>query len=455
MLRKIAYLFLSIFLLLPILSVKETAASTMSDIPAKYKEEIDYLVEKKIIFGYPEGRFYPEQSVTREEAAAMIGRALNLNGNKRKTSFTDVSRASYASGYIQSAFEKGIISGYGDGTYRPNDKITRGEMAFLISFAINLSEESGIYYSDIPTSGIQFQAINKISTAGIAVGYPDGSYGLKKSITRAEFSVVVARSLDPELRVEFQLRPMGERVVTASSLNVRSGPGTSFDSVGLLSNGSKVTIYQVIGDWVHISFESIRGYVHKDYLKVISDVNVIAIDPGHGGSDPGAIANGLEEKEINLDVAQRVQKYLGKAGIKVVMTRTNDTFISLDGRVDSAVQKGADTFVSIHTNSFSGSSANGTETYYSTAALNSRAEASKQLATFIQERLVAAWGTTNRGVKTNDYRVIATNPLPASLVELGFITNKGDSNKLASNQYREAAAKAISLGIQDYYKWKK
>ena len=118
-----------------------------------------------------------------------------------------------------------------------------------------------------------------------------------------------------------------------------------------------------------------------------------------------------------------------------------------------AVNANADAFVSIHANSSTARDANGTETYYSTAA--TRAEDSKQLATFIQNRLYPALGTKNRGVKTADFHVIYKTPLPATLVELGFISNSSDASKLASDYYRNKAAEAIALGIQDYYNWKK
>ena len=98
--------------------------------------------------------------------------------------------------------------------------------------------------------------------------------------------------------------------------------------------------------------------------------------------------------------------------------------------------------------------ASGTETYYSTAS--TRAENSKQLATFIQNRLYPALGTKNRGVKNSQTsHVIYKNPLPAALVELGFISNDSDASKLSSDYYRDKAAEAIALGIEDYYNWKK
>ena len=125
--------------------------------------------------------------------------------------------------------------------------------------------------------------------------------------------------------------------------------------------------------------------------------NKIAIDAGHGGTDPGAIGvNGLIEKELNLNVALKVEKLLKQEGITVVMTRRGDSRPSLSQRVNIAVNGKADAFVSIHGNSFN-TKGYGTETWISTAS--TRADDSRKLATYIQERLYKALGTKNRGVK--------------------------------------------------------
>lgn len=454
--KKIHFLLLLsvVALLSNVFALKTLANSSLADIPGKYDTEIGYLLDLNVITGYPDSTFKPDQHVTREEAATMIGRALKLPGVERHTAFKDVSASSYASGYIQTAYEKGVINGYGNGYYYPKKSITRGEMAFLISKAFQLSQTSVIHFSDVTKTGSQSEVINKLTTAGIADGYPDGTYRPNAPITRSEFSLLVARGLNTAYRVVSNLKPIGEKVVNTTALNVRSGPGTDYTRVGQVYYGNKITLYQIKGDWAYISSGNIKGYVHMDYLSEISSGRTIAIDAGHGGDDPGAGANGLLEKEINLDVALKVRTKLEKAGVKVVMPRTTDVFVSLSGRVDFAVQKKADSFLSIHTNSFTNPAAHGTETYYYTSALNERSEASKQLATFVQNRLYKAWGTYDRGVKVNGYQVIKYNPLPSALVELGFVTNGNDAIKLGSAKHRELAAEAIYLGILDYYKWK-
>ncbi|KHE69380.1 hypothetical protein LD39_12955 [Halobacillus sp. BBL2006] len=461
MVRKIVPLLFATFVLMlaSFLPANVVHANSLSDIPDRSADEINYLIDKGTVTGYPDGTYRPKNSVTRQEAATMVGRALGLNGTKRSTSFPDVSSSLYASGYIQSAYEQKIITGYPDGTYQPRNEITRGEMAYLISKAFNLDETTGNKYSDVPNSGALSKAIDKVSTAGIANGYPDGSFKPQKSITREEYALLVARGMNPKYKVDGEdLEVIDEKVVSTGILNVRSGPGTNYSKIGQLTEGAVIKIYKEIGSWVMFAYNGSTAYVHGAYIMDKPSNNgghTIAIDAGHGDHDPGASDNGLVEKEINLDVAKRVRDYLNNSNINVVMTRDDDTFLELDERVDYAVDHGADTFLSIHSNAFpNNEDVSGVETYYSSAALSERAYDSYKLAHFIQNRVVEAMNAKDRGVKDIPYRVIHATPLPSALVELGFVTNDSDAYKLGSSYYRDRAAKAIYLGIVDYYNWK-
>ena len=137
-------------------------AATLSDIPSSAAEEINYLLEKGIINGYGDGTFKPTRNVTRAEATIMLGRALDLNGTQRGTSFKDVHAASVASGYIQSAVDKGIITGYSDGTFRPAEPITRIQMSYLLVRGFQLEETSNVNFKDIPNSGDQYEALIRL-----------------------------------------------------------------------------------------------------------------------------------------------------------------------------------------------------------------------------------------------------------------------------------------------------
>jgi N-acetylmuramoyl-L-alanine amidase len=216
---------------------------------------------------------------------------------------------------------------------------------------------------------------------------------------------------------------------------------------------------------------SIRAIIHErkisDYVilgglasvqqKVVSQISgplaglTIVVDPGHGGHDPGAIGNKLVEKEIVLDVGTRLKNKLDDAGSYVIMTRYNDTYVSLENRVKKAEEVGANAFISIHVNSYNGTKPNGTETYWN--SLHS-SEDSKALANEIQKELVENLGTYNRGIKEANFYVIKHTTMPSVLVEIAFISNPNDARKLADSGFREKAAEAIYQGILNFYQKK-
>ncbi|MFJ7932916.1 family 10 glycosylhydrolase [Sporosarcina sp. NPDC096371] len=176
----------------PEIEIKPEAPILFKDISAQHRafKEITYLAQEGITSGDLKGYFNPNQHVTRGEAAAMIGRALHLDGTKRTTSFKDVSANMFASGYIQSAVDNKILSGYKNGTFKPNEKITRGEMALMISRAFDLSDGN-------TTASAEKALISK----GIAQGMVDGTFGTKLSIIRADFAIFLARANDENLRI--------------------------------------------------------------------------------------------------------------------------------------------------------------------------------------------------------------------------------------------------------------
>lgn len=240
--------------------------------------------------------------------------------------------------------------------------------------------------------------------------------------------------------------------VTTASLNVRSGAGDTHSKIGELKLGQKIEVKALNGYWATIDFNGKTGYVHKTYLKLLNQSSnplqdrIIVIDAGHGGSDPGAAGNGIVEKNLTLDVAKRVETKLKNAGAKVLMTRSGDTYPSLTARTEYAKKHYAEAFVSIHGNSAT-PSANGTEVFYSTQNPNSNE--SRQLAQYIQNNIVKMANMTNRGVKQANFQVIRENNIAAVLVELGFMSNPTDAEKLKKNP--DIFAEAIFQGLLQYY----
>ena len=130
----------------------------------------------------------------------MIGRALDLNGNQRDTTFRDVTSNVTGSGYIAAAVEKGIISGFPDGTYKPYQPVTLGQMAIFLNraFTLTTGQENG--FSDVSFNMAAYQSILNVSANGIASGYPDGTYRPDLAVTCGQFSAFMARTLEPSFR---------------------------------------------------------------------------------------------------------------------------------------------------------------------------------------------------------------------------------------------------------------
>jgi len=194
---------------------------------------------------------------------------------------------------------------------------------------------------------------------------------------------------------------------------------------------------------------------------------LVVLDPGHGGQDSGAICGAIYEKDLTLDIAQRVDRLLQAQGLATLMTRVGDSYVSLQDRAAVTNRARDCIFVSIHFNEGK-KIVSGVETYYAEhqtspaprlvswipffqgSAAESSTLASQSLARFIQEAMVARTKEPDRGTKAEQFFVIANVDVPAVLVEAGFLSSKEDITKLESNDYREQMAAAVSEGILRY-----
>lgn len=214
-------------------------------------------------------------------------------------------------------------------------------------------------------------------------------------------------------------------------------------------------------------------------------IRTIVIDPGHGGKDPGAVYNGLKEKDIVLEISKYLYEYLkADPDLNIHLTRDRDIFIPLEERTAIANKLKADIFVSIHANAAKNRAATGLETFVfnvtndraalEVAALENQAttksisdlqgilkdilkysklEESVSLAGSVQSCLVKnvkATAKQNLGVKQAPFYVLVGATMPAILVETGFLSNNDDASKLKSSAYRKKVAKGIYDGIKEY-----
>jgi len=213
----------------------------------------------------------------------------------------------------------------------------------------------------------------------------------------------------------------------------------------------------------------------------------IAIDPGHGGHDPGARIRGLNEAELVLDVALRLEKLLlREPGVEVVLTRRTNAYVALEARTAIANRAGADLFLSIHANASGDATVRGFETYFlnfapnpeaeaiaarenagsartmgslpdivKAIALNNKLDESRDLATMLQGSLAERLRTIDRnarnlGVKQAPFMVLIGATMPSALSEISFLTNPDEAGLLRSQNYRQQLAEALFAGIMRY-----
>ncbi|WP_066639162.1 N-acetylmuramoyl-L-alanine amidase [Desulfolucanica intricata] len=191
---------------------------------------------------------------------------------------------------------------------------------------------------------------------------------------------------------------------------------------------------------------TVKLFVPKPGEELVN--RLIVVDAGHGGSDPGAIGpSGIYEKVLTLDIAKKLADLLEEQGARVVLARSDDSYVGLYERTDLANELRADLFVSVHINASTSSSLSGTTTYY-------YGEQGKELCEFIQPELVSALGRNNLGVRYANFAVLRTSEMPAALVEVAFISNPEEERLLKTEEFRRKAAEAIARGISNYYLYK-
>ena len=184
---------------------------------------------------------------------------------------------------------------------------------------------------------------------------------------------------------------------------------------------------------------------------------IIVLDPGHGGSDPGAIGpTGLQEKQVTLPIAEYLKSILEAKGAKVILTRTTDVDVygphasgvdELQARVNVANGNQADAFISIHINSFSNPNVGGIATYYFDGS-----DQSKKLASSVQEQIAEHNGFNgDRGIQPGNLYVLRHSLMPSILVELGFISNPKEEGHLKESETQKDFANELAKGLELYF----
>lgn len=459
-----------------------TSKQTFSDVRKSFwaHSDIEYLSSRGVVTGRESGLFDPNGNVTRAQIAVIIDRGFYGQNSIHNPSVphTDVPGNFWARDEIGSLVQRDIVAVADQ--FRPNDSANRAEVAVYLARLLEPSFRPGNKTETPPAEDDSKEEVSGSSQYKGVVQAPtplnvrsSASASSSSLGTLANGTIVDVYGTSGNW---LEIRYNGKKAYTSSSfvhkgggtdgvvgtakvnvsntLNIRSEPNSSSTRAGTLANGTSVNIYHFVNSsWALIYFKGQWAYAHRAYLQDSGSTSglknqTIVIDAGHGGNDPGAVANGLQEKNINLAVSLEVQKLLRTAGANVVMTRSNDTFLTLGQRVSIAERAKASSFVSIHANAAASPAASGAETFYNAG---SEASKSRSLAASIQDRLVKETAMNDRSVKQGNFYVIRNTTMPSTLIELGFLTNSSDANKMKASGYNKKAGQAVFNGIADYY----
>lgn len=324
--------------------------------------------------------------------------------------------------------------------------------------SIETTKDGGIRFSLKVTAGVEYyiSSIGKEYTIHFATSEFEDSYAV--SFMKPEnIAVNTIKDTDKYWSKKFVITIPGNFVefYNKNPINKKSNIVKSVDISLNNSGNTMITVTTTKLQGYRIDYSNDKILVKIDEPKKIYK-NIVVLDPGHGGVDPGAVSNGMNEKDIVYNILYTYgKKYFNAKNslVKAYWTRVNDKKIELNDRAAFAESVGADCFISLHMNSAS-SNAKGTEVYYSTSNNKDTASGltSKKLAECFQKSIVDNLLMNSRGVKTAQFVVIKKNTVPAILVELGFISNKEDREKFTNSKYQKKTAKLFYDTIVDILK---
>lgn len=258
--------------------------------------------------------------------------------------------------------------------------------------------------------------------------------------------------------------------INSPTVNIREFANSESKILATVQENTELQVLYEDGNWYQIIYMGQVAWVHKDYTDVIKQVDTakfnkneteelkvirpnslaeatIVIDAGHGGKDSGAISadQSIYEKDLALNTALLLKNRLEDAGSNVILTRTQDIFVSLDQRVAISNNNRADAFISLHYDAVEKeNSMSGTTTYY-------QIDNNLELAETINKYLQTQGSLPNNGVRLADYQVLRENQQPAVLLELGYMNHYNDTQVITHSNYQVSIVEAIYQALGEYY----
>ncbi len=235
-------------------------AAAFSDTSGHWAEAaIEQAAKSGYIKGYPEGTFRPDQRVSRAEFVAVLNAAFGVpKATSTAISFKDVSAKDWFAEAVRSAVAAGYASGYPDGTFRPYQSVTRVEAAVFLARVLNISGNAALKFADASQIDEWARpAVAALVEKGVLSGYPDGTFRPQRPITRAE-AVVLVNSACGLSRSEPVIAYL---LVTGSRVNIRSGPGTSYGIIGQVEEGDVLEAMGESNGWYKVRFQGKTGWI--------------------------------------------------------------------------------------------------------------------------------------------------------------------------------------------------
>lgn len=307
---------------------------------------------------------------------------------------------------------------------------------------------------------------------------PDLSYSvLEQAAAGDSFNILAEENQWLKIRLDnneigwvprWQVNPDSENpvsqstaVITTETADLRSEAHTESEAIAQLTLGDEVVVLFTENGWSQVSFGEQIAWISNDNLvtdtQAATEANLvdvervpiseatIVLDPGHGGDDPGAVTPHFYEKQINLETAQRLFYRLQETGANVILTRHDDSNVSLADRANISNVNQADAFISFHYDSTEvRNSKTGTTTYYYD-------EQDSPLARTVNAYLVEQGILENNGVGHGNYQVLRDNKQPSILVELGYLNHDHDVRVVNSEQYQSTIVEALYQALLTYF----
>jgi N-acetylmuramoyl-L-alanine amidase len=371
-------------------------------------------------------------------------------------SFSDLT-GHWATEFIRGVTSQGLMTGYADGTFRPNVPITRADLAILLASVFNhLPERAAPAFKDVAPDFWAAAAIARTFRLGLMSGFDDQTFRPNQTVARLQLILALVNGLELPLddaAAEIEA-PSYARSAIASAIAhqlVVSFPDPTCLELTRAATRAEaaVMVYQTLTVQGRSPALSSPFLVSQTPIQSTQKMSqrVVILDPGHGGSDTGVVSSlGVQEKDITLTLCQAIAKRLRQqSNLRVILTRIDDRKLSNEQRLQTVQRIKADVVISVHLGSTNPADpgVNGLRTYYLEASAQSQA-----IAQTLHNDILNNAQILDQGVVSARFPLLRLAPVPVVQIDAGYLTGAEDSQRLTDPTTRALLVKAIAQSIQ-------